>query len=88
MDLAILETVGNPFFILGDTPMADYDLAAGFTVPLSKTAAASFVPLAASPAFSRTVLMCAEVQTINQEQHDNSVTHVIGPDPVYLNSLS
>jgi hypothetical protein len=87
MDLVLLSTGGPSSFILGDTPMPDFDLVGGFTVPLSKTDAARFGPLSAVPIFTRAQVSQAEVESINQEQYNNSVRLVIGPDPVYLDSL-
>jgi hypothetical protein len=88
MDIEILESTGSPSFIIGDTPILDSDLASGSTVPLSKTAAARFRSATATPIFSRTTATPAEVAAINQEQYDNSMTHVIGPDAAYLDSLA
>jgi len=87
MDIAILDSIGPLFFILGDTPMPDYDLAKGFTVPLSKAAAARLSPSASSPTFTRKQASQADVEAINQEQYNNSVKLVIGQDPTYLDLM-
>lgn len=88
MEITILESPGSPFFIIGDTPIRDSGLATGFIVPLSKTAAVKFSPSQGGHSFSRRTASASEVGAINQEQYNNSVTHVIGPDPTYLDSLS
>lgn len=89
MDLTVLEVGGMPNLIIGDTPIRDSDLALGFTVPLSKTAAAQFSPAAGStPQFARKQMTAADAQAINQQQYSDSVTHVIGSDPVYLDTLT
>lgn len=89
MDITILESSGSPFFILGDTPVPDYELVDGFSIPLSKNATAQFGSLASGgQAFSRRSATPTEITAINQEQYNNSATHVIGPDPSYLDSLT
>jgi hypothetical protein len=87
MDITILESLGSPSYILGDTPIPDSDLAMGFTLPLGRTVAVRFSAATGNQSFSRRVASPIEVAAINQEQYNNSVTHVIGPDPAYLNSL-
>lgn len=87
MDIEILESTGSPLFIIGDTPIPDFDLATGFTVPLTKTAAARFQPAKGAPTFSHKAATAAEIADINQEQYNNSATHIVGPDPALLDSL-
>jgi hypothetical protein len=74
---------------MGDTPVPDYELADGFSIPLTKSATAQFGSLASSgQAFSRRSATPTEIAAINQEQYNNSATHVIGPDASYLDSLT
>jgi hypothetical protein len=89
MDITILESSGSPFFIMGDSPVPDYELAEGFSIPLTKSATAQFGSLASGgQGFSRRSATPTEIAAINQEQYNNSATHVIGPDPSYLDSLT
>jgi hypothetical protein len=88
MDLLVLEITGAPYLIIGDTPIPDSELIHGFVVPLAKTAAVQFSPTSGSPPkYGRRAITAAEASAINQEQYNNSVTHVIGPDRLYLDSL-
>ncbi len=87
MDIEILESNRSPFFIIGDTPIPDSELAMGFIVPLAKIAAARFQPTNLMPTFSRRAATSMEIAAINKEQYDNSATHVVGPDPAYLDAL-
>lgn len=87
MDITILDSPGSPLFILGDTPIPDSDLARGFTVPLSSATAVHFSTATGDQTLSRQVAREDQVAGINQEQYNNSVTHVIGPDRYYLDSL-
>lgn len=88
LDLEIVEGATGPFFILGDQPIRGNNLNQGFSVPLSRSAAAIFKPpQGVSASLSRRMVVATEVEAINREQWDRCRTHVIGSDQAYLNSL-
>jgi Protein of unknown function (DUF4238) len=87
MDLMLLDApVGS--FILGDTPLSDYDLAKHFTLPLSASLALSASPKAADdPVFVRKNATGSEIKAINQLQFDNSVEIVVGASRAVLEAF-
>lgn len=87
MRLTLLQAKGPDHFILGDTPLPDFDLAKGFSVPLSKSMALR----ASAGEFQlplRRVATTADVREINQDQFDRSVNVIIGPEPAVLDALA
>lgn len=88
MDLEIVEGATGPLFIVGDQPIRGINMFEGFSVPLSKSAAAVFKPPQGQTAScSRRMVLAAEVEAINRDQWDRCRTHVIGSDQAYLDSL-
>lgn len=87
MSLSILDAPAGSCFILGDTPMPQSELAAGFCVPLSKTVSLEAKPGASSLTLPRRAITPAEVGAINQVQWSNAREIVVGPDPTALRSL-
>jgi hypothetical protein len=78
MDLVLLDAPAGSF-ILGDTPLPDYDLAHGLTLPLSARLALSASPkLADKAALVRRNATATEIQGSNQTQFDNTVEIVVG----------
>jgi Protein of unknown function (DUF4238) len=87
MDLVLLDAPAGSF-ILGDTPLPDYDLAHGFTLPLSARLALSAFPKAADNAvLARRNATAAEIERINQMQFDNSVDIVVGASRAVLETF-
>jgi hypothetical protein len=70
MDLWLLGAPDGSF-VLGDTPLPDYDLG---TLPLSSSLALLASPKATrKPSFGRRQATKTEIQRINQTQFDNMV---------------
>jgi hypothetical protein len=88
MKWTILHAPDGMYFILGDTPLAQSDLAGGYRVPLSRSTAitASVVP-GLGQRISRRPATAADVAIINQEQWDNALSVAIGPNAELLRSL-
>jgi hypothetical protein len=87
MDLTLLDAPAGSF-ILGDTPLSDYDLAKHFTLPLSASLALSASPKAAGdPVFVRRNATGSEIKAINQLQFDNSVEIVVGASRAVLEAF-
>jgi hypothetical protein len=89
MDLSLVEARSPECFVLGDTPMPDSNLAAGFTVPLTRSWAVVGTPAAAaSPSFTRRRATPDEIEAINSWQAENFLYVMVGPDPSYLAKLA
>lgn len=87
MDLWLLDAPDGSF-VLGDTPLPDYDLGKGFTLPLSSSLTLMASPKKASASvFARRNATKAEIKTVNQTQFDNMVEIIIGPDKGTLESF-
>jgi hypothetical protein len=89
MSLTVLDAPAGKQFILGDTPLPQADLLAGFSVPLSKNIAVRAQPaLKRQIRIERQMATLQDVSEINQVQWDNSLHFVIGPEPSILRALS
>jgi Protein of unknown function (DUF4238) len=87
MDLTLVDAPAGSF-ILGDSPLPDYDLAKGFTLPLWASLALSASPKAADdPLFVRRPATGPEINSINQAQFDNSVEIVVGASRAVLEAF-
>lgn len=87
MDLWLLDAPDGSF-VLGDTPLPDYDLGKGFTLPLSSSLTLMATPKKArAPIFGRRNATKAEIKTVNQTQFDNMVEIIVGPDKGTLESF-
>jgi uncharacterized protein DUF4238 len=82
----VLDVPSGSTFVLGDTPLAQSQLGAGFVVPLSKTMAVRAHP-AGAPAIGRRVASAAEVQSSNNAQWEMALDIVVGPDTGVLQAL-
>lgn len=87
MDLTLLQApVGS--FVLGDTPLPDYDLATGFTLPLSSGLTLAASPQAGEhPVFVRRSATEPEIEAVNKVQFDNALEIVVGASRTALESL-
>jgi hypothetical protein len=74
-------------FVLGDTPLPQSDLAAGFRVPISASTAVSGTVHTSGPWISRRPALPSEIAEINREQWENAAEMVLGPDASVLNAL-
>jgi hypothetical protein len=74
-------------FVLGDTPLPQSDLAAGFRVPISASTAVSGTMHTSGPWISRRPALSAEIAEINREQWENAAEIALGPDASVLNTL-
>lgn len=89
MELSLIDAQGSDHFILGDRPLPDFDMAKGFSLPLSKS-----IALRASKRLGefqlpvRQVATSIQVGAVNLEQYDRSVDVVIGPDAAVLDALA
>jgi uncharacterized protein DUF4238 len=85
MKLTLLDVPLGSFFVLGDTPMPQFDLQKGFRIPLSKS-----VALDASTAnpcrtgIARRQATAEEVKAVNRLQWENAAKVVVGPDRAVL----
>lgn len=87
MDLWLLDAPDGSF-VLGDTPLPDYDLGKGFTLPLSSSLTLMASPKKANAlVFGRRNATKAEIKTVNQTQFDNMVEIIVGPDKGALESF-
>ena len=88
LDISLLELDSPPFFVLGDTPLPDSDLAVGFAVPLTRKVAIKATPaIGASPNFTRRKATPQEVDEINRWQAENFLHVMIGPSATQLREL-
>lgn len=87
LSLTLLDAPAGSSFVLGDTPMPQSDLAAGFRVPLSKTVCFEAKPGASSLTLPRRAIASTEVDAINQVQWSNAREIIVGPDPAVLRKL-
>lgn len=85
MELTLLDAPPGNFFVLGDTPLPQSELARGFEVPLSKKMALQARP-SATPQTQvlRRPALPNEVATINRTQWNNSVDVTVGPSKLLL----
>ena len=90
MDMTLLDAPPGASFVLGDTPLPDYELGNGFTVPLSSILALKVASARnpAVPSSFRRVALAAEISAINQTQFDNAKRIVIGADHAVLAALA
>ena len=89
MDMSLVEADAPSFFVLGDTPMPDSDLAAGFAVPLTRRVTVKATPsIGTSPKFTRRKATAEEVGEINGWQAENFLYVMIGPDAAHLAKLA
>lgn len=89
MDMTLLDAPAGTFFVLGDTPLPDYELGQGFSVPLSSVLALHSRPARDPkvPSSGRRAATVIEVRTINQTQFDSAKSIVIGSDEPTLTAL-
>lgn len=88
MTLELFDAPGTHEFILGDTPLADWDLAKGFTLPLSRSLALNATQrMGAWSLPTRRTATAAEVEASNGIQYAHARDVVIGPDKGYLDGL-
>lgn len=86
--LVVLDAPAGKHFALGDTPMPQSKLAAGFTVPISKSVALAFSPkVTGTNAASRRLASAREVTMSNLAQWRDAREVVVGPDPQILRAL-
>lgn len=89
MTLVLLDASAGTPFILGDTPLPQSALEAGFCVPLSKEVALEARP-AANPTpkiLNRRRASAAEVASVNRDQWTNTLNVAVGPDANVLRAL-
>lgn len=82
----VLDAPSGCSFVLGDTPLAQSQLSAGFVVPLSKTMAVRAYA-APTPVIGRSVASTQEVQNCNKIQWEMARDIVVGPDAKILQAL-
>jgi hypothetical protein len=89
MDLIVLDAPPPIEFVLGDTPVPQFDLQFGFIVPITKAIALKFRPAQhpGVPSCTRRAASNAEVAACNRWQFDNALKVTIGSDPAALNAL-
>lgn len=88
MDIILLDAPVGCSFILSDTPMPQSNLNLGFSVPLSKSVAVRLIPTdVAHTQMTRRPATAAEVDDVNLEQRNRSLSVVIGPDAAQLSKL-
>jgi hypothetical protein len=88
LKLNIVHAPTGTDFVLGDTPLPQFELARGFSVPLSKsTAAIAANSHAPKPRIARRSATVAEVNAINREQWNNALKIVIGSSVHTLNAM-
>lgn len=89
MTLELLDAPAPHHFILGDTPLADWDLAKGFVLPLSRSLALNATQRTGAWSLpTRRSATAAEVADSNRLQHAHARDVVIGPDKGYLDGLA
>lgn len=86
----LLDAPATSHFVLGDTPLAQSGLEAGFTVPLSKTLAVrAHVPTpGVNPVLTRRTASASEVIASNQSQWAMAAKIVVGPDAAVFTPLT
>jgi hypothetical protein len=85
MDLWLLDTPPTEEYILGDTPIPQFELKTGFSVPLSRSLAVMARPAqGAQTLLSRRNATPDEVREINRIQYDNALSTVVGPSASLL----
>jgi hypothetical protein len=80
MEVRLLSAPVDNYFILGDTPLEQSNLSAGFYLPLSKKyAIAAAQSCCASPVIIPDICTLNVLDAINKQQFDNALQHVVGP---------
>jgi hypothetical protein len=89
MDMTLLDAPAGRSFVLGDTPLPDYELGQGFSVPLSHVLALKMSPAGdpAAPLSLRRAATPEEVAEINRIQFENAKRLVIASEAAVLNAL-
>lgn len=88
MEITLLDAPPNADFVLGDTPIPQYDLSHGFSVPISRSVAVWAMPASAPQTImARRAATTAEVTAVNKAQWDNSLHVVVGPNKAVLAAL-
>ena len=88
MDVIVHEVPTGSTFILGDTPIDQQQLLAGFTVPLSKALAVEFRPTTSTPKMHYQTATATFVDSVQEDQYRMAVFNLVGPDKPLLESLS
>jgi hypothetical protein len=85
MQLTLLDAQAAQTFILGDSPMPQFELARGFRIPLSKSVALEArAGLPCGVGVERRVATAAEVEETNHDQWSSTKTVAVGSDPEVL----
>jgi hypothetical protein len=88
MALELVDAPASHHYILGDTPLPDWDLAKGFTLPLSKSLALCGKPRTGTWQLpTRRIASPSEIEGTNKVHYENARDVVIGPDKGYLDGL-
>ena len=80
LDMSVVDVPANHAFVLGDTPLPQDSLSAGFSVPISATVAIEARPGSGGRGLQRRMLSPHEVQAINDIQKANSLKIVVASD--------
>lgn len=88
MELWLLDAPATEAFVLGDTPIPQFELRQGFSVPLSRSLAVlARSAQAAQALLARRNATATEVRDINRIQSDNALHVVVGSSAALLATL-
>lgn len=89
MNIRLLDAPQSHYFVLGDTPVPQYDALKGFIVPLNKSLAVQFGTASANPLiYPRASITPDAVTAINRAQWEMAKKIVVGPHQNTFQALS
>lgn len=86
LSMVVLDAPAGNSFVIGDTPIPQDRLGAGFSVPLSNSVAVQLLP-ASAPQVTRRNASNSEVDAVNQEQWDRSLHTIVGSNQAQLQAF-
>ncbi|MBB3639822.1 DUF4238 domain-containing protein [Variovorax atrisoli] len=86
LSMLVLDAPLGSTFVIGDTPIPQDRLGAGFSVPLSKSVAVRLFP-ASTPKITRCAASASEVDAINREQWDRALHTIVGSSLAQLQAF-